>query len=95
MQIDYCLTINFKSEEYIYQHKTLLWDFKKKKVKDTKLHEVSFRSDFTTYVKDFKVKSETDTSVETYCKLLKGTLQEAIEITYGQTKDPARHREMQ
>lgn len=57
----------------------------------SKLHKTNIKSDFSSYLKEFKVSSESDMSIKCYWKVLEG----ALDMTFGWTKSPARQRETQ
>ena len=94
------MVLKFRDVKFLTsQHKSLVCAFKIRKVKDTKenfasrrkigkLKEGSIRSDFILCVKDFK---EVDEFVKGSWKVLKGTLLDAKDKTYGWTKGPTRH----
>ena len=79
------------SEECITQHKTLIYEFKIRKVKSTrrkirKLHEDSLKSNFSSYINQYRATSQKDTSVEDYWNVLKVALVEATDRSCGWTK---------
>ena len=60
----------------ITQHKTLIYEFKIRKVKSTrrkiwKLHEDSLKSNFSSCINQYRATSQKDTSVEDYWNVLK------------------------
>lgn len=57
--------------------------------KISKLHKTNIKSDFSSYLKEFKVSSEADMSIKCYWKVLEG----ALDMTFEWTKSPARQRE--
>ena len=76
------------SEECITQHKTLIYEFNIRKVKGTrrkiwKLHEDSLKSNFSSYINQYRATSQKDTSVEDYWNVLKVALLEATDRSCG------------
>ena len=81
------------SEECITQYKSLVCDFKLTKVKNTrrkfaprrkiwKLHEDSIKSDFRSYINQYRVSDQKDNSVEGYWDVLKVALLETTDRRY-------------